>query len=296
MKKWLFIFSYILFTKTSLATDWFQVGAKWTWDYRLCCTGDIYTDKWEIVKDTIIGVDTFNILNQFVRHLNENNRIIIREVNQKTYLWFNNQLLPICDFSKLEHDTSLFVSPRVNNQLDSFFYIIDSIKILQQNSSLKVQYGRLTPILYPNFPISYPQMIIEKTLFYGFENSYNFLAIETPMPSLRCYQDFESNFNLTNIACDSVIDNIKEKLNTNLPIKIFPNPVSDKIQVEFTVNKKYKTSKLEFYDFQGIQFKSIENIHLQNVGLDVSDYSNGIYYLKIIVDDEFLTKQIRINH
>ncbi|HNM32148.1 MAG TPA: T9SS type A sorting domain-containing protein [Chitinophagales bacterium] len=287
----LLFFSIIVFTQVK-ATDWFPIGAKWTWDYRLCCTGDYYTDKWNLEKDTVIGVDTFNVLNQFVRHLNENKRIIIKENNQKIYRWFNNKILPICDFSKLEKDTSFIVLPNDLGKLDSFLYIIDSIRTLQQMPALRVQFGRFTPFHNTNISFPYPKVIIEKTIFFGFENSYNFLITEPPIPHLRCYQDNEFIINLTSVACDSTIDKVKETFNANLSIKVFPNPVLDKIQVEFSNINKYKDLKLFLVDLNGKIIKSIEN----NLEMDVYDVSTGLYYLKILCNEEFVTKQIIINH
>lgn len=85
---------------------------------------------------------------------------------------------------------------------------------------------------------------------------------------------------------------MKETFNANLSIKVFPNPVLDKIQVEFSNINKYKDLKLFLVDLNGKIIKSIEN----NLEMDVYDVSTGLYYLKILCNEEFVTKQIIINH
>lgn len=298
MKKNLLLLSFFIITFTQLkATDWFPIGAKWSWDYTLCCPDGPYTEKWVVEKDTIIGIDTFQILNQVNYHTNSVRRLIIKEENNKVYRWLNNELLPICDFTKSEHDTCLFVAPYSSNILDSFFYIIDSIRPLQQNSTIKVQYGILKPKTTTVFP-SYHLEIKEKACFWGFTNSSYFLSTEPPILNLRCYQDTELSINFSSLACDSILALIKEKYNNQLQIEIYPNPISDKILIEYYGTKNYQKAEIIILDINGKIIKPINLIDnmLKFKEISLSDVLNGIYFLKISIDDEFTIKKIIVNH
>lgn len=72
----------------------------------------------------------------------------------------------------------------------------------------------------------------------------------------------------------------EEKLGFN----VYPNPTKDKIYFSGDVN----IQELEIYDFQG---KLLANINSYEE-IDLSQYSNGVYYLRIFIDKNIYVKKI----
>ncbi len=295
------IFSLFCFITINIyAFDWFPIGAKWTWDYLACCTGDIYTNKWEIENDTIINNDTLQILNQYNTYFKTNTRIMVKEENKKAYRWYNNQLLLISDFTKQVQDTIQIVEPNFSHAsvtLDTFIFIIDSIKPLLQNPLYVVQKGRIST-KYGAIPQISPYFeIIERVIFYQFAFSEYFLSTEPAYPWLRCYQDDSLKLNFSTFDCDTVFTALHQRLNTNLPITVFPNPTSNKIQIQYKSSKQYKSASIMLLDVQGKIVYSNELINNTTFPtIDVSAFSNGMYFIKLTIDDEWITKSFIINH
>ncbi len=305
MKRWIFIFILFFLTKISLATDWFPVGAKWTWAHIDECCGPPprpdYPFYWNAVKDTLIQNKTCHI----VERLGTNSpispqwyyRYIYNNSNDTITRFIDDKFLPVYNFNLQAGDSTYIITDSGKYSCDTFQFIIDSIKPLPQNITLRVQYGKLISNIRcaGNREIAYLS-IIEKIGDSRFYSKYNFLIFDIGRDYIRCYEDSEVNLHLVDFSCDSIIDNVKQKLNTNLPIKLFPNPATNKIQIEFTDSKKYQLIKIQLVDVQGKILQSIENNKLPFLELNVADYSNGMYYLKIIADNEFVTKPIVIQH
>ena len=91
-------------------------------------------------------------------------------------------------------------------------------------------------------------------------------------------------------ANNSLILNINEYSFTN-DISIFPNPVSDFLNIKF-LNNKFQ--KAEIYDINGrLVYPAITNISTNNeYKINVSHLSSGIYFLKAIIGNNVLIKKI----
>lgn len=302
MKNLLIVCNLLFLAEISLATDWFPVGARWTWGQIDECCGPPprpdYPFYWNAQKDTFIQGKACAIVekegNYYPQQAIWTYRYIYNNDNGKITRFINDNFLPVYDFNKNIGDTSYIVTDSGNYICDTFLFIIDSIKPLQQNNNLKVQYGKLfgnTGCPYSNRPVDYLTIIEKIGLPFLYSKYYYYITDGSPEYA-RCYKDSEYDLHITSMDCDSIIDKIKEKLNTNLPIKVFPNPSSDKIQVEYYGINKYKDVKLFLVDLNGKVIKSVEN----NLQMNVSDVSNGLYYLKILFDKEFVTKSIIIQH
>jgi gluconolactonase len=72
-----------------------------------------------------------------------------------------------------------------------------------------------------------------------------------------------------------------------LSVELYPNPV----QKEFRVNLPGKTGTLEVYDISG---KSLiqQEIRENNASVDVSGLENGIYFVKVLSDNQVFTGEI----
>ncbi len=300
MKKYSFLMLLLITVVLQVkATDWFPIGAKWTWDYKTCCQGQPTTSKWEITKDTIIGADTIKIMDTYEHQYQTRERILVFEKNKIAYQWYNNQFLPICDFNKNENDTMIFVDAGFST-MDTIKYVIDSIKPLPDNNMLRIQYIR--PI-YASGQFSMhlhnlPKIIIERALFINYNSIANFFVTDGNYEiDLRCYQDEQYEFGSHNYNCDTLLSSVRQRLNTNLPITIFPNPTADKLQMEYKSSKIYKSASIIISDIQG---KTLYSNEMKNIAtlptIDVSAFSNGMYFIKMVIDDEFVTKPVIIQH
>ncbi len=82
-------------------------------------------------------------------------------------------------------------------------------------------------------------------------------------------------------------------INENISPEIFdayPNPVEKVCRV--LLDKEYNQIEIEIYNSIGAQIKSINLNNTKYVDVDLSDFSNGIYMLKITTDNIVSTKKI----
>jgi hypothetical protein len=84
---------------------------------------------------------------------------------------------------------------------------------------------------------------------------------------------------------------IEENIESELEMKIYPNPTNDK----FLVSLPYSENKitLNLINVQGKTLKSIET----NEGLEVinvADFPSGIYIMQAIITDKIITKKVQI--
>lgn len=68
--------------------------------------------------------------------------------------------------------------------------------------------------------------------------------------------------------------------------RIYPNPVNDKLYIEAERNIR----EINVYNVVGVNVYNVE-CRMKNVELDVSDFENGIYFIKINTDKENIVKQ-----
>jgi len=70
----------------------------------------------------------------------------------------------------------------------------------------------------------------------------------------------------------------QEDLSRYSGISIGPNPVQDVIRIK---NTSLEDLELYFMDGLGRQLKSVQSFSLQNASLDISDFSEGVYYIQV---------------
>jgi len=83
--------------------------------------------------------------------------------------------------------------------------------------------------------------------------------------------------------------NTQEFLSTE-DVSLFPNPVTDILNIDFTQNKLENT-KLIFYNILGQKVKLVDNNIESLIKVDISDLNSGIYLLKIKNSSSELTKR-----
>lgn len=75
----------------------------------------------------------------------------------------------------------------------------------------------------------------------------------------------------------------------------FPNPVSEQLMVQFE-NKKSKGIIIEIVSSNGqvVYNNKISNVENYTERIDVTSFSNGVYYIRFNIDDEFYVRKIII--
>ena len=99
----------------------------------------------------------------------------------------------------------------------------------------------------------------------------------------------------TFVLTDLVIDNIVaiSRIQLSNSIDIFPNPTTGFVHVKFDLNEPGALS-LKIFDITGRLLESQQktDIYKQSLLLDLNRFENGIYTIKIVVDDAFTVEKI----
>ena len=92
------------------------------------------------------------------------------------------------------------------------------------------------------------------------------------------------------IVVESIVS-VAELLDSD--IRVFPNPAHDFVQVTLPMNQEF--SQLDWYDMQGKLMASRVIVPHENVfKLDVSDWSNGLYVMRIKATNRIIQKKIKV--
>ncbi len=80
-------------------------------------------------------------------------------------------------------------------------------------------------------------------------------------------------------------------------VNIFPNPVSDNLNVELDLNENSENVRIVITDLSGKQMLSqrFENVKSQTFNFNVSTFSNGAYLMNIITDEGFRVNKFVVN-
>ncbi len=96
------------------------------------------------------------------------------------------------------------------------------------------------------------------------------------------------NVQITAVAAESLLS-----VNTNSVVSndfsVFPNPTKDIINVS---NKLTSINSVEISDLNGRVVNTVNSIDAQNVQINISDLSSGIYMMKIVSDKGIITKKV----
>ena len=77
-------------------------------------------------------------------------------------------------------------------------------------------------------------------------------------------------------------------------IKIYPNPTSDKINIDFSLVSNEEKFQVALFDYTGKCIKKYENISNYNFSIDINGFALGIYQLKISNDASIFCQKILI--
>ena len=90
------------------------------------------------------------------------------------------------------------------------------------------------------------------------------------------------------ISCVSTVTSISEKFKNS--VNVYPNPGDGNFTIEIP-NLERKEMKLEVYSFSGQKILS-QTITSDKGNIDLSSFSNGVYYLKIFSEKEIINKKL----
>ena len=168
----------------------------------------------------------------------------------------------LCIWTDLNNEPiykSAAISPLYNNELNNF-----------QNYKLE------NPLLIDGkFYVGWEQ-IESKFLNIGFDLN-NDASSKLLYNIYGTWQNFPTSGSLMIrpvFGTENVLDNVVEITNEN-NVVLFPNPTSNKINIRS--NEYFKISEIEIFDISGRKLKS----SFETENIDVSDFSKGIYFVKI---------------
>jgi hypothetical protein len=76
------------------------------------------------------------------------------------------------------------------------------------------------------------------------------------------------------------------------PLNLYPNPASERIWIEIPFASEGKDIPVFIYDTSGRQ---LHHSILRSNSLDVSQYTPGLYYIRILIDGEPYYSKVLIN-
>ncbi|MBX3042459.1 MAG: T9SS type A sorting domain-containing protein [Candidatus Kapabacteria bacterium] len=81
------------------------------------------------------------------------------------------------------------------------------------------------------------------------------------------------------IASGNELSSISHEFQNN--IKVFPNPTGEFLKINFESSNNILNQNITIYNLHGIEIQNITNINSSNLKIDVSKYSQGVYFIKI---------------
>ncbi len=80
-------------------------------------------------------------------------------------------------------------------------------------------------------------------------------------------------------------------------ISTYPNPVSKNLYITHTL-EKFKSIDVKIFDALGniVLKKKWDDTAPSKLMLDLSELDNGVYMMRITVDEEILSKRVVVNH
>ncbi|MBV1887673.1 MAG: VCBS repeat-containing protein, partial [Urechidicola sp.] len=76
----------------------------------------------------------------------------------------------------------------------------------------------------------------------------------------------------------------------NVEVQVYPNPVKEHLKVQLR-NNTTDNCKIEIFNLLGKRI-FLQNINVNSISIDMSDYSSGLYFLKCLVGNETITRKI----
>lgn len=101
--------------------------------------------------------------------------------------------------------------------------------------------------------------------------------------------------NIADAAISKINSNIplnKEKTESNDNILIYPNPFKENLRINLNNINFSEIQLIEIYDLQGRVIWSSENINENDYLISTKNWNNGVYLIKVAVNDKLIVKKI----
>lgn len=139
----------------------------------------------------------------------------------------------------------------------------------------------------------------ENYMYYNKDSCTNMLSMDQRARMRACLYDLRSNLvspenaTFTGISCEpilSVEDPAENNSSLDKAINIYPNPASNRINCQFL--NQYSESTIWIYDMLG-GIKDVVEMRdgQEEVQIDISDYSPGVYITIVKIDKQIVGKQ-----
>jgi hypothetical protein len=108
---------------------------------------------------------------------------------------------------------------------------------------------------------------------------------------LNCLNEIGWQINGLNGYVVTNVENIPEQ---NFDVLVFPNPVEDRVNVAFPLQKQPRAIKIDLIDNLGKVLQSIEkrDIMVETIAIDLGTLKEGMYFLKVVDGQKVLVKKI----
>lgn len=291
----LFIFSLLaLCPKLFAQTVFAPKGA--VWNYYLDSDGIGSNFKYEVEKDTIYGGRLCSKINS--KRVNKTSTTTLSPVyfctSGDTVLYYHDSLksfTPLYIFNVKVGDTLTLAAPRFTAPyLDTARFRVKKIDTTIIDG-LSLRTVHTEPVDYHYFMNKYTERIGA----YSVANIFGFDGVKTAMHTegIRCYRDkaIEEQFYIDKWDCDYVPNYIEEKSWAD-NIRIFPNPLNEKLNIRFD---KSIIGEIQVSGIDGriLNQKAIEG---NEIHIDMSSLTNGLYYLQIKTAQETFSRLISVLH
>jgi hypothetical protein len=205
----------------------------------------------------------------------------LRQDNKKLYCLYagcTNEIL-LYDFDLIQNDTV-----KIYNSCDTTFFtiaIVDSVDSIL----IDTDYRKVLHLNYSNCGMGGPTLTIIEGI--GCEHDLFIVCNDEFMGnSLTCYGlNGYSKYSPSGDTCDLEVPiGVFENFKTNTNIRIYPNPVKDKVNLSIPDKQKY------IYQIELINlFGQCVLIRQNTNSFDVSNLSQGLYIMRIILSDSSMT-------
>lgn len=283
--------------------EWLSDGTTWYHDFWTQNYDTLFTGyvKTVVTGDSVIDAMAVKVLRQEVVSLqnrmvwkseiylyNEGNKVYFHTIHP-----FEENIFSILyDFDALPGDTLLVMEPHGGINGDLYPVVIDSVYTVEiQGREFKAMDQRLDDYLW-----HFTGQTIEYIGFIDHLLPKNYFTVDLAYDygSLRCFSSGDFSWHVNpQVPCDTMYNWIyvnTENHHSHEVIKLFPNPASSGLFIEFS-NLSASSIKIEIIDMKGAVIKKdlLEPELLINV--NINHLEPGPYIIRLFVEDKWITKK-----
>lgn len=298
------LFLLISFSYSAQAqSEWAPIGAKWSyqlynmWNYIFTFT------TFTSLKDTLVSnkiykkIEINALVNDSTNHKKTSSKdyLLMYGENGKVYYSYKDTFLLLYDFSLKAGDTLVIPKLYSDGFKDSLKtkYVIESVSNINISGKiLKKQEIRLIldsvngsdPHHY--FCSRYQSGYIIENIgseYYMFGENF---MLEEIFSKLKCYNDSELSYKISPGSNCDAFDGIVET-NTFTVLNLYPNPTFDHL----TIDCKSSSKEIDFEIINYFGQTILKSTFLHRTVIDLSNFSKGLYFLKLKAGDSFLLRK-----